>query len=131
MNILNAGEVEFDNVAIYFGKLCGEKHNKFGGLASVPERLSIARVLVIKNNTVKRSSFLSYLGLIKPKIKVAAELDIYLTDGTCLQVSTTDSCLITHLLKFVWELSAEPRTKIYKKMKHIELDKKLWDKTQI
>ena len=39
--VLNAEEVGFDNINLYFGKIYGEKHNRLGGLDGVPKKLDI------------------------------------------------------------------------------------------
>ena len=129
--VLNAEEVGFDNIDIYFGRVYGEKHNKLGGLDGGPKKLDILRVIVVSDNTTKKSTILSRWGLDKPITKVNADVDIYLRDGKCIQVNSSDERLLKKLMKFVWEVNADPRVKFYRKMQHVELDRSRWNETQL
>lgn len=129
--VLNARKVGFDNIDLYFGKVCGEKHNRFGGLAGVPKKLDIVRVIVVSDNTKKESTIWSRWGLDKPIKRVNADIDIYLKDGTCIQVNSSNEKLLKKLMKFVWEVNADPRIKFYRKMKRVELNKETWNRTQL
>ena len=129
--VLNAEEVGFDNIDLYFGRVCGEKHNRLGGLDRVPKKLDIVRVIVVSDNTTKESTIWSRWGLNKPITKVNADVDIYLQDGTCIQVNSSNKKLLKKLMKFVWEVTADPRIKFYRKMQHVELNRETWNRTQL
>ena len=129
--VLNAEEVGFDNINLYFGKVYGEKHNRLGGLDEIPKKLNIVRVIVVSDNTTKESTIWSRWGLGKPIIKVNADVDIYLQDGTCIQVNSSNEKLLKKLMKFVWEVNADPRVKFYRKMPRVELDREHWNRTQL
>ena len=129
--VLNAEEVGFDNIDLCFGQVCGEKHNRLGGLDGVPKKLDIVRVIVISDNTTKESTIWSRWGLDKPITKVNADVDIYLRDGTCIQVNSSNKKLLKKLMKFVWELNADPRIKFYRKMQRVELNRETWNRTQL
>ena len=116
---------------LYFGRVCGEKHNKLGGLDGVPKKLDIVRVIVISDNTTKESTIWSRWGLDKPITKVNADVDIYLQDGTCIQVNSSNEKLLKKLMKFVWEVNADPRVKFYRKMQRVELNRETWNRTQL
>ena len=128
--VLNANELEFDSIDTFFGRIYGVTHNKVKGVQKL-QKLNIARVIVIQDNTKKESTFWSRWGLDKPITQVNADVDIYLTDGTCIQVNSSDTKLLKKLIKYVWEINLNPRIKFYKKMKHVELDRNIWNRTQI
>ena len=128
--ILNVNELTFDTIEICLGRIYGVTHNKVKGLQKL-QKLDIARAIVIQDNTKKESTFWSRWGLDKPITQVNADVDIYLTDGTCIQVNSSDTKLLKKLMKHVWEINLNPRIKFYKKMKHVELDRNIWNRTQI
>lgn len=128
--VLNANELEFDSIDTFFGRIYGVTHNKVKGVHKL-QKLDIARVIVIQDNTRKESTIWSRWGLDKPITHINADVDIYLTDGTCIQVNSSDVKLLKKLMKYVWEIKADPRVKFYKKMHNVELDRNIWNSTQI
>lgn len=128
--ILNANELNFDSIETIFGRFYGVKHNKLGGAQNI-QKLDIARVIVVQDNTTKQSTFWSRWGLDRPITHINADVDIYLTDGTCIQVNSSDTKLLKKLMKHVWEIKAEPRVKFYQKLRHVELDRNIWNRTQL
>lgn len=129
--VLNADELEFDSIDLYFGNVCGVRYNRFKGLDGVPKKLDIVRVIVVQDNTKKESTMWSRLGLDKPITHVNADVDVYLTDGTCIQVNSSDTKLLKKLMKFVWEVGTDPRVKFYRKMPKVELNRERWNRTQL
>ena len=133
--ILNTEEIGFNKLMLMFGKVYGIKCNKLGGIRDAPQKLNIIRVIVIKDNTKTESTIWSRLGLDKPIKHINADVDIYVQDkegnNSVIQINSSDVKLLKVIMKYVWELNADPRVKFYKKMKHVELNKEQWDTTQL
>ena len=129
--VLNAEMLGFDEIGIYLGKICSVKYNKLGGLKDIPKKLDIVRVIVIRGNTTKEYNIWSRLGLCKPITHVNADVDIFLKDGECIQINSSDEKLLNKLMKYVWELNADPRVNFYRKMRKVELDKEKWERNQL
>lgn len=129
--VLNVNESGFDTIELYFGSICGVKYNKLKGLAEIPKKLKIIRVIAISDNTRKEYTFWSRIGLAKPVIHLNVDMDIYLDNGTCIQINSSDEKLLKKLMKYVWEINADPRVKFYQKMPNVELNKEQWNRTQL
>ena len=128
--VINAAEVGFDTIQPMFGCIFGFKHNKLGGVDNVPKKLKILRVIVIRDNTKTESTIWSRWGLDKSIKHINADVDIYLEDQTCIQINSSDKKLLKKLMKYVWELNADPRVRFYQKMPKVNLDRDSWNRNQ-
>lgn len=81
----------------------------FGG-SKGDQRLHILRVTVVQDATKKTGS--SLLG--KPYFSWDVDLDIYLEDGTKIEVHTTDEKFVRKMMPYCWEIQQKnPRVNFY------------------
>lgn len=73
------------------------------------QRLHIMRVIVVQDNTSKDESFWCKLGFAPPQFHWKVDLDIYLEDGTQIQVHTTEPKFLKKMEKYIWELQQQRR----------------------
>lgn len=78
------------------------------------KKLDIHRVIVVAENTRKKYGFLSRMGLEAPAVEFNADVDIFLTDGTLIEVHSTEPAFLKKLLPYIWELRKDPRKEFYK-----------------
>ena len=84
---------------------CGVK----GGV----RKLDIKRVIVISDNSKKRNGFLSYLGLAPAELVYDVDVDIYLKDGSIIEVHSSEPKFLKKLVPYIWELHKNPRVQYY------------------
>lgn len=85
------------------------------GLRGGVTRLDISRVLVVAENSKKRYSFLSRFGITQPELIFDVDMDIYLADGSIIEVHSTDPKFLNKMLPYIWELHMNPRADFYKR----------------
>ena len=83
------------------------------GLKGGVRKLDIIRVLVIKDNSKKHYSFLSRFGLCPAELKYNVDVDIYLGDGSVIEVRSSEAKFLKKLLPYIWELHKNPRIEFY------------------
>ena len=84
------------------------------GLRGGVKKLDIIRVIVVGNQTKKKSSFLANIGLCKPELNFDVDLDIFLADGSKIEVHSTEPNFIRKLTPYIWELQRKnPRIEFY------------------
>ena len=80
--------------------------------SGISDRLQIARVIIIQDATTESRSFF----LAKPIMHWNVDLDVYLDNGTKIEVHTDDESFIRKMLEYVWELQQrDPRVKFYER----------------
>lgn len=108
--ILNSEDCGFDYF-VTVGKMiigCGLR----GGV----KKLDIIRVVVVGNQTKKKSSFLSNIGLAKADYLFDVDVDIHLADGSLIEVHSSEPKFLQKLVPYVWELQRKnPRVEFYGK----------------
>lgn len=87
------------------------------GMKGGTKRLNkhIDRVIVVANNSKKQYGFLSRFGLANPEFMFNVDADIYLKDGSVIEIHSSEPKLLTKLLPFIKELHKDPREKFYGK----------------
>lgn len=78
-------------------------------------RLNIERVLVVANNSKKHYGFLSRFGLAPAELTFDVDLDIYLTDGSVIEVHSSELKFLQKMLPYIKELQRNPREEFYGK----------------
>lgn len=109
--ILNREECGYTYFAT-MGKMimaCGVK----GGV----RKLDIIRVIIVADESKRMYGFLSRLGLAPTQFKYDVHADIYLDDGSVIEVYSTEPKFLKKLLPYVWELHHNPRVEFYGKTK--------------
>ena len=105
--ILNQDECGYTYFAT-FGKTiiaCGVK----GGV----RKLDIMRVIVVADESKRKYGLLSRFGLVPAAFEYEVHVDIYLDDGSVLEVYSTEPKFLKKLLPYVWELHRNPRVQFY------------------
>lgn len=78
----------------------------------VSDRINIARVIIIQDATKESRS----LFLAKPIMYWNVDMDIYLDNGTKIEVHTDDGGFIKKMMDYVWELQKkDPRVDFYER----------------
>ena len=72
------------------------------------DRINIHRVIVVQDASTTTYGFLG-----KPNISWDVDLDIYLDDGTVIEVHTDDEYFIKKMMKYVWEIRKDDPRKWY------------------
>ena len=83
--------------------------NRQGGV----KKLDIIRVIVVADNSKKRYSFLGRFGLVPPEFTFDVDVDIFLGDGTKIEVHSSEQKFLKKLLPYIWELNKNPRVEFY------------------
>lgn len=76
-------------------------------------KLDILRVIVVADNSKKTYSFLGRLGLVPAELTFDVHVDIYLGDGSVLEVHSSEAKFLKKLLPYIWELQRNPRVEFY------------------
>lgn len=84
---------------------CGVK----GGV----RKLDILRVIVVADDSKKKYSFLSRMGLAPAEFEYDVHVDIILADGSVIEVHSSEPKFLKKLLPHIWELHRNPRVEFY------------------
>jgi len=85
--------------------VCGHKGTR---------KLDILRVVVVSDNSIKRPSFLGRQLISSPAIDYDVDMDVYLTDGTEIQIHSSEKKFLRKLMPYIWELRRkDPRIEFY------------------
>lgn len=77
------------------------------------KKLDIQRAIVVAENSKKKHSLLSRFGLVAPEFRFDVDVDIFLTDGSKIEVHSSEAKFLKKLLPYIWELHKNPRTEFY------------------
>lgn len=83
------------------------------GMKGGVRKLDILRVIVVADESKKKYSFLGRLGLVPAEFEYEVHVDIYLNDGSVLEVYSTEAKFLKKLLPYIWELHRNPRMEFY------------------
>lgn len=84
------------------------------GIKGGVKKLDIVRVIVVGDSTKRRYTFLDRLGLGSPTIKFDVDVDIYLADGSIIEVHSSEPKFLKKLTPYIWELKRRnPRIQFY------------------
>lgn len=76
------------------------------------KRLRIERVLVLADQTKKKTTLASKLGLENATLQFDVDVDIYLDDGRKIEVQSSDPQFLRKLVPYIWELQRQdPRSR--------------------
>ena len=83
------------------------------GLKGGVKKLDILRVVVVADNSKKKYSFLSRMGLVPAEFVYDVDVDIFLGDGSVIEVHSSEPKFLKKLLPHIWELHRNPRVEFY------------------
>lgn len=85
------------------------------GMKGGTKRLNkhIDRVIVVANNSKKQYGFLSRFGLANPEFMFDVDADIYLKDGSVIEIHSSEPKLLQKLVPYIEELHRNPRVRFY------------------
>lgn len=82
------------------------------------KKLDIKRVIVVNNKTQKKHNLLSFCGLVNAELVFDVDLDMYLQDGSVIEIHTTDPKFLNKLVPYIWELNRNTREEFYRTAKN-------------
>ena len=85
-----------------------------GALGNI-KKLDIVRAVVVADRSKKQHSFLSRMGLVPAELTFDVDVDIYLGDGSRIEVHSSEPKFLKKLLPYIWELHKNPRVEFYGK----------------
>lgn len=83
------------------------------GMKGGVKKLDILRAVIIDDSSKRKYSFLARMGLVPAVFEYDVLVDIYLGDGSIIEVHSSEAKFLKKLLPHIWELHRNPRVEFY------------------